>query len=96
MNLSDVPKFDPAALNQNDLADLQDFADRCVAATTVDEIEAVGAELDQRRAVHRANMKYVAARSRSVNALYKRLIQEVPRRFGAELGKALKEREEEA
>ncbi len=96
MNLSDVAKFDPSLFIEDELADFQTFANRCAHAGETNTVEEVGAELDQRRADHRAMMKELTARSRSLNALYKRLIREVPRRFGVELQKALKEREEAA
>ncbi len=96
MKLNDVPKFDRTQFTKEELAELQAFADLCVKAKTADAIEEVGAELDQRRADHRDTMMELLAQSRSLNALYKRLIQEVPRRFGTELQKALAEAKEEA
>ncbi len=96
MKITSIAKFDKSLFSKDELVELQTFADFCVKANTANGIKEVGAELDQRRADHRGTMKELTAQSRSLNALYKRLIQEVPRRFGIELQKALKAREEEA
>ena len=96
MKLTDVPKFDPTLFSKDELSELQTFANRCAEAQKRGTVEEVGAELDQRRADHRGTMRELLAQSRSFNALYKRLIQEVPRRFGTELQKALVEAKKEA
>ncbi len=79
MKLADVPKFDRTLFTKEELTDLQVFADRCIQAEANGTIEKVGAELDQRRIDHRGTMKELGAQSRAINALYKRLIQFVPR-----------------
>ncbi len=80
MNLSDVPKFDPDAHTPKELRDLQALADSCTEATTADEIETAGNALDRARAKRRHDTRSAAARSRSLNAVHKVLIHEVPRR----------------
>ncbi len=79
MKLTDVPKFDRTLFTKEELAELQTFTDRCVNAEAAGTIAKDGAELDQRRADHRVKVRELAARSYSLNALYKRLIRFVPR-----------------
>ncbi len=80
MNLSDVPKFDPDAHTSKELRDLQTLADSCTEATTYTEIDMAGDALDRARTKRRGDARDAAARSRSLNAVYKVLIREVPRR----------------
>ena len=79
MKLADVPKFDRTVFIKEELADLQGFMDLCVKAQASGSVEEVRAELDQRRADHRAMTREAAARSYSIHALHKRLIRFVPR-----------------
>lgn len=82
MNISEVLKFDQSLFTDKELVNLQALADLCEAATTVTEIETAGVSLDERRETNRQAVRRSAARSRSHNALFKRLIHEVPRRRG--------------
>ncbi len=82
MKLSDVDRFDPTLFSKDERAGLQKFMDECVDAKTVGMIEKRGTELDSRLATHRAEMRIMGQRSRSLHALFKRLIMEVPRRRG--------------
>ncbi len=79
MKLTDVPKFDRTLFTKEELADLQAFMDLCYQAKAKGTVEEVGAELDRKRADHRVKVRELAARSYSLNALYKRLIGFVPR-----------------
>lgn len=81
MNLNDVARFDAELFTDKELANLQKFADRCVAASTAAAIEKAGGELDRRRVADRAKLRRLSQRSKSISALYKELIKEVPRRF---------------
>jgi len=79
VNLPDT--FDRSLFDESELEDLIAFAGRCIEARTPAAIESAGRELDERRAAHRAYMKRLGQRSKSLNFLYKQLIKEVPRRF---------------
>lgn len=79
MKLSAIPKFDRSVFTKTELADLQQFADLCQAATSVEAITEQGAELDERRAIQREHQRLEAKRSMSLVHYHKRLIKEVPR-----------------
>lgn len=80
MNLDAIPKFDPLLFTKKVLDGLQELADECEAATEGEAVEYAGARLDTRRAEHRVQTRHAAAVSRSMNAYFKVLIREVPRR----------------
>ena len=80
MDLPHVASFDSAVFTKAELAKLRQLADRCAEAASAVEIEAAGAALDKWRAALRVEAKVEQARARSRNALYKRLVFEVPRR----------------
>ncbi len=82
MKLSDVDRFDSTLFSKDELAGLQQFVNICVKAKTADAIEEAGADLDLRRKTNHVEMKIMAQRSRSLNAVYKELIMEVPRPRG--------------
>jgi hypothetical protein len=82
MDLTAVPKFEPDVFTDTELADLNVLAGLCEAASSDDEIEAAGLALDEWRERVRERAKRERDRARSRNALFKRLAQEVPRRFG--------------
>ena len=79
MKITDVPKFDPSVFTSAELKGLQALTDECVAAKDRPAIDVAGAHLDKARQGQRAKSRKAAARARSLNALYKRLIYEVPR-----------------
>lgn len=79
MQLSDLPKFDASLFSKSALKDLQTFADQCEAADNPGTIEDAGAELDARRADQREAMRQAAARSRSLQAVFKYCVKQVPR-----------------
>ena len=79
MKLSALPKFDASPFTPDELRDLQGFVDQCGSAKNPGAIEEAGAELDTRRADQRAMVRQVAARSRSLQAVFKHCIREVPR-----------------
>ncbi len=79
MKISDVPKFDPTVFTAAELKGLQTLTDKCVKATNRTAIAVAGAKLDTARQTQRERSRKDATRARSLNALYKRLIHEVPR-----------------
>ena len=79
MKLKDVPKFDPSVFTAAELKGLQALTDRCVKATTRAAIDVAGASLDTARQAQREKSRKDATRARSLNALHKRLVHEVPR-----------------
>lgn len=79
MRLSSILDFDASGFTEAELAGLQTLADQCAKAKTASAIEAAGADLDVRRAEHREATRKAAARSRSLQVLFKLLIREVPR-----------------
>ena len=79
MKLADVPKFDPTLFSEDELVDLEGLVALCQNADTVETIEEAGAILDEARFANRTMVRELAARSYSLNALYKRLIGFVPR-----------------
>ena len=79
MRIADVPKFDPAVFTAAELKGLQALTDRCVKAKGRAAIDVAGANLDTARQAQRETSRKNAARAHSLNALHKRLIQEVPR-----------------
>ena len=81
MKLADIPKFDSDLFTKDELAEYQKFLNQCVSARTHLTIEKAGDELDKRRAAHRIKVRVAAQRSQSINALYKVMVMEVPRRF---------------
>ena len=81
MKLSDVERFDASMFTKDELEDYRKFANSCVNAKTVASIELVGAELDSRRVDLRSEMQEFSQRAKSLNALYKELVKEVPRRL---------------
>lgn len=80
MKLSDVDRFDSSLFSKDELAGLQQFVNTCVKAKTAEAIEEAGTDLDLRRNTHRVEMRIMAQRSKSLNAVYKKLVMEVPRR----------------
>ncbi len=79
MKLADVSKFDSTLFSEDELVDLEVLAALCQNADTVETIEEAGAVLDEARFANRTQVRELAARSYSLNALYKRLIRFVPR-----------------
>ena len=79
MSLIAIPDFDADTHTDAEIAKLQALADSCADATTADAITAAGDALDAARAKHRGEVRADAARNRSLNAVYKALVREVPR-----------------
>ncbi len=79
MKITDVPKFDPSVFTAAELKGLQALTDRCVKAKSRAAIDVAGAKLDTARQTQREKSRKAAIRAHSLNALYKRLILEVPR-----------------
>ena len=79
MSLSEIPKFDPDLFTSTELSELDVLVGFCVEAVTADEINAAGEVLDATRAERRLETRKNAAVDRSLNALFKALLKEVPR-----------------
>ncbi len=79
MSLTAIRDYDPAAHTDAETRKLQTLADACADATTAEAITVAGAALDAARAKHRTETRADAARNRSLNAVYKALVHEVPR-----------------
>jgi translation initiation factor 2B subunit (eIF-2B alpha/beta/delta family) len=82
MDLSEIPKFDPSLFTAAELKQLQALAELCEQAFHPEEIEYAGKRLDDRIVKSRAAVKKARRRAASLNAVYKRLLHEVPRRYG--------------
>ncbi len=80
MRLSTVSDFDRSVFTDTELEALQKLADQCAKAKDGPAIEAAGSALDDWRGDSRTESKRQAIRAQSRNALYKRLVGEVPRR----------------
>ena len=79
MKINAVPKFDPSVFTAAELTALQALTDQCVKAKARPAIDVAGANLDTAREAQREKSRKDAARAHSLNALYKRLLHEVPR-----------------
>ncbi len=79
MKLSDVPKFDPSVFTSAERQTFQTLTDQCVTAKSRPDVNVAGEKLARARQAQREKTRKNAARARSLNALHKRLIREVPR-----------------
>ncbi len=79
MRIADIPKFDASLFAQAELEKLQQLADACEDAAERPAIDAAGELLDGARRQRRELVRLDAARSHSLNALFKKLLHEVPR-----------------
>ena len=75
-----LPDLDPELFSATEITALGALATKCEEAVTAKAIETAGAELDAKRAKSRDAVKKAINREKVLNAFYKQLIFQVPRR----------------